>query len=344
MVDSSQVVREAHEALYSHSGDIDSKLDRITLLITNMNVRINDIDVQVKKIDKVQQTLSALSGKVSKLEHELGNVKVKNLELEKSIHDLTVNTREYEHSAQALGDLFDTIKAQVEVNTASVNTLRDDSFSDVSLIRKELATLRKEKDEMSSLILDLQCRSMKNNLIFHGLTGESKDEDTERRLRDFLHNELGIDYRMELGNVHRFGKYTPGKARPIVARFIFYKELDHVLKLSWKLKNKPYSITEQFPREVEDRRRQLYPIRKKARADNLRTKMVRDKLFIEGKLYVPGDQRDPARDDESDDASGSSRSVIEHSPSIFPRSKRRRRFTKTPPGATVNVSNKSSRL
>jgi hypothetical protein len=45
---------------------------------------------------------------------------------------------------------------------------------------------------------------MKNNLIFTGLT-ESQHENTEATLREFLRCELGIEYHIEFGNVHRFG-------------------------------------------------------------------------------------------------------------------------------------------
>jgi hypothetical protein len=39
---------------------------------------------------------------------------------------------------------------------------------------------------------------MKMNLVFTGLGGKTRNEDTEFKLRDFLKNELNIDYNMEL--------------------------------------------------------------------------------------------------------------------------------------------------
>jgi hypothetical protein len=75
--------------------------------------------------------------------------------------------------------------------------------------------------EIKDALLDLKCRSMKQNLVFTGLGGETKDEDTESKLRDFLYYEIGIDSDIQFGNVHRFGKFTNGKNRPIVARFLY---------------------------------------------------------------------------------------------------------------------------
>jgi hypothetical protein len=59
-----------------------------------------------------------------------------------------------------------------------------------------------ERDEMKSTLLDLRCRSMKNNLVFTGLR-ETAGEEMEAKLRDFLRCELNIDYYIEFGNVHR---------------------------------------------------------------------------------------------------------------------------------------------
>lgn len=68
---------------------------------------------------------------------------------------------------------------------------------------------------------------MKNNLIFTGLY-EVRDENTEELLRHFLYKEIGIYFRIDFGNVHRFSHKPRGK-RPIVARFIHYNDLQYVL-------------------------------------------------------------------------------------------------------------------
>ena len=55
---------------------------------------------------------------------------------------------------------------------------------------------------------------MKNNLIFTNLL-EQPTEDTEMKVRQFIHEQLGIEHHIEFGNVHRFGKRVNGKIRPI---------------------------------------------------------------------------------------------------------------------------------
>ena len=106
-------------------------------------------------------------------------------------------------------------------------------------------------------------------------------------LCNFLNTELQLNYRISFGNLHRFGKPGLNGVRPIVARFVYRAELEHVLQNAYKLKGKPYGISEQFPKEIEDKRKMLYPIMKQAKKDGKRVKLVRDKLFIDGQSYNP---------------------------------------------------------
>jgi hypothetical protein len=54
-----------------------------------------------------------------------------------------------------------------------------------------------------------------------------------------------------------------------------------------KLRGKPFGIREQFPFEIEQRQRILYPIMKDAKRTNQQVALVRDRLYINNELYVP---------------------------------------------------------
>lgn len=85
--------------------------------------------------------------------------------------------------------------------------------------------------------------------------------------------------------MHRFGKFTNEKNHPIVARFLYHNDLVNVKKNAYKLKGKPYGIHEQYPVEIEERRKKLYSVQKRLKESGRRTKLVRDKLYVDGKLY-----------------------------------------------------------
>jgi hypothetical protein len=119
---------------------------------------------------------------------------------------------------------------------------------------------------------------------FYGLH-EVSNEYTEDLLRDFLHSELGIDYKIEFSNVHRFDRNAWGRCR-IVARFLYFADLQHVLDSTYKLRNRPFGIKQQFPREIENRRKQLYSIQRSAKREGKRVTLVRDRLYINNELYI----------------------------------------------------------
>ncbi|CAG2216217.1 unnamed protein product [Mytilus edulis] len=131
-------------------------------------------------------------------------------------------------------------------------------------IAEDLIKVERENNDMKTKLTDIQCRAMKYNLIFTGLS-EHRDENIEDKLRRFLYHEMKIDQRIEFSNVHRFGRRSENGKRPIVAKFLYFSDLEMVKKAGKHLKGSDYGVNEQFPPEIEQRRRRLYPIMKEER-------------------------------------------------------------------------------
>ncbi|XP_021360812.1 uncharacterized protein LOC110455165 [Mizuhopecten yessoensis] len=130
-------------------------------------------------------------------------------------------------------------------------------------------------------ILRIQCALC---LESSGLA-ENPEENPEALLREFIAVELGIEQYIEFGNVHRFGRIVGGKSRPIVARFIYNKEREGVLRCARRLKGSTFYINEQFPTEIQQRRRELGPTVRDLRGKGKNVRLVRDKLIVDGRLY-----------------------------------------------------------
>ena len=113
----------------------------------------------------------------------------------------------------------------------------------------------------------------------------NKFENCENKLRDFIRHELRIDHHIEFGNVHRFGKPGRNGSRPIIARFIYYNDLQFVLKNAYRLKGSQFGISEQFPAEIVARRQKLYQKMREAKQQRREVVLVRDRLYIDGEQY-----------------------------------------------------------
>ena len=177
--------------------------------------------------------------------------------------------------------------------------LQDAEFADLKAYVDQLQLdnddMKTKLSKAKNTISDLQCRSMRDNLIFTGIEepeyNPDESEDTEKSLCDFLRTEMKIFDQLQFHRVHRLGKYErlDDAPRPIIAKFERYKEREYVRSMAPKiLTGKPFGGREQFPKVVEDRRKLLFPEMKRARANkNNKVRLVRDRLFINNFEYVP---------------------------------------------------------
>ena len=137
---------------------------------------------------------------------------------------------------------------------------------------------------------------MRENLIFTGIA-ERRDlarvnDNCERMVKDFIRTELHIENEISFDRVHRLGRYSRFQRfpRPIVAKFTFYKDKELVrAAASQYITGNRFRVKEQYPAEIEERRKLLYGEAQLARQNgNNRVKLVRDKLYINGRQYIPG--------------------------------------------------------
>ena len=264
--------------------EIEHKLSRIESDVTAVKERVTKVE---KKTNELENSVSFLSDTVDEIKKDDSVVKLnekvtgfenKGCNLEASVASVTGKVSE-------LQEKLNNISISVDHGNTKINRDVRRHEQTIQTMCSSMDKLRREKRELEERVTELKWRSMKNNLIFHGLEGESRQEDVQSKLRSFIRQELGIDRFIEFGNVHRFGRHTRNKPRPIVAKFIYYQDRALVLENSYKLRNSQWRIYEQFPVAMEERRKQLQPVARDFRANGHHTKFVRDKLFIDGVLY-----------------------------------------------------------
>ena len=165
----------------------------------------------------------------------------------------------------------------------------------------------------------MQARSMRNNLIFKGIPEAplGTREDCEGVVKDFMQYKLGIEHNVSFVRVHRLGNdkrkqqrdttvnaaqsanvagaasndnHSAPYPRPIVAMFERYKDREHVRQraTSGALMNTGYYIDEHFPKEIEDRRKPLYTVRREAKYAGDDCTLVVDRLYINNEQYSLG--------------------------------------------------------
>ena len=95
---------------------------------------------------------------------------------------------------------------------------------------------------------------------------------------------------MRSERVQRKGKWNEFNEHPrkIIAKLTYFKDREFIqTRAAQKLRGSRVWVNEQFPPEIEEKRKKLYPIMRQAKKDNKQAKLVRETLYIDGEEYIP---------------------------------------------------------
>lgn len=222
-----------------------------------------------KKTDSATDTQDLLSSEFSVLESINKKLEVLGM-LHQEIKDLKVSL---EFTYQQISDL--------QQNNAELRSTLAAVASDVDLLKKENKLLKET-------VLDVQSRSMRDNLIISGIP-ESTPDNPEVQVKKFMVTALKIPTEtvnnITFHRVHSLGPRGGQRPRPIIAKFEHYQQKMLVKSKGRELKGTSFGMNDQFPREINERRKVLYPILKEHRQKGNRTSLVVDKLYIDGQLF-----------------------------------------------------------
>ncbi|KAK6167153.1 hypothetical protein SNE40_021248 [Patella caerulea] len=160
----------------------------------------------------------------------------------------------------------------------------------------DVEQLRHDFGNLLERHLDLQTRSMRENLIFSGIPEKAETEDTEEIISQFMDINMKITFPISFHRAHRFGKNTQVldenehplyNTRPIVCRFKNFKDRELVRNAARNLKATKFGVNERFPKEINDKRHSLWPYFKEAKSQKKKAHFKRDKLFIESVEFLP---------------------------------------------------------
>ena len=185
-----------------------------------------------------------------------------------------------------------TIKDKMEMLQSEIDGLKDH----VRHLQTENDTLRLNNNDLIEKVQklekktdDLEGRSRRNNLIFHGLEREADETSSscEDRLREIFTDRLELAEDIMLDRVHRLSDKPNA---PLIARFTLYKHKTSVLRAKQKLKGTNIFVSEDFSETVREVRKKLRTFIPELKTAGKRVKMVHDHLLVDGKkLFVSSD-------------------------------------------------------
>ena len=231
---------------------------------------IEQIKQKFDKIDKIEKTVNLINSKVS--------------DLESKMQGLETRLSENEKSCQFISNENDKNKSEIKSNKDELKVMKKRCDE----VEKHANTLKASNMKLESKVIDLESRSMRENLMFYGIAEGGDDENCENLVKDVCRETLKVTTANQLvfDRAHRVGRKSGGKVRPIVVKFHYYHERELIRKRSYDyaeaLKNVNLGVGAQLPKDIRDARKLLYPAMKKAKDEGKDVKFVGKKLYING--------------------------------------------------------------
>lgn len=224
----------------------------------------NNVDPFKRMMDEMAKKLTAISDSIAKSEKNLDD---RITESEKRVID-HIDTKYNELSEQI-------VKLEERISTVE---------SEVSNQSAKITELEMESAAKSSYIAELEMKINRCNIILYNF--EEKEITPEELLTNLIKffNEVMkvILKHSDIDVVYRLGKEQPRKVRPVFISLTTVKMRDYVFSCRRNLKDSKVSISEDCPKEIIQKRKQLLPAL-------LGAKKLKKKAFFKyGTLLVNG--------------------------------------------------------
>ena len=248
-------------------------------MLTKLTEKLAGIEANVSKLPNIEVGLSRMTVDIQNLKEAQNHVTTKISDVEQGMNSFSLDIEDQGNAIKELKRENDHLRNSVEHVVNSNQTFHNQ-------------------------VTDLRCRSLQNNLLFIGVEekrAQNSDnttsvENCEQTLREFIRlnvqndphlnqNVFNID-EIQFSKEHRIGG-PDAKTRPIVATFHSYRDRENLRQAGVRLnmKKSKYYINEHFPSDVEQRRKQLYPVMRILKNKGHRCNIVSDRLYVDGQPY-----------------------------------------------------------
>lgn len=231
--------------------------------------------LQNEKMDRIESRLQSLGDKIKGMEQKYEGLHQKVEELKESLEFTQDNL---------IDQKINNIAKEVNEN---IKVLNDEFKGSFATYEGELAEQTQEKNVLKEKLRVLEDRNRRNNLRVDGLKENENEtwEETEEKVHSLLRDKLQLQDSIVIERAHRMGKKSNkegengGKTRTIIFKLLNYKDKEHILRNSNKLKDTGIYINEDFSDETNEIRRELRIKMKENREAGKFSKIVYDRLI-----------------------------------------------------------------
>lgn len=215
----------------------------------------------------------------------LKDIQVRSVESSKIQADLATDLKEIKTSQKKIEEKIGSIEKRLDALEEKTKTV-DHLEQDMTTIQASVETLGTQHESIQARLDELEDRSRRNNLIFHGLPDAKETwEQSEQRITQLLSDATINLADHDIERAHRLGAYKESKSRPIIVKFSNYKTKDKILSARTKLKELNVAVTEDFSPATRQARGKLVAFAK-SQPGSPQFKLHHTKLIIDKKHYT----------------------------------------------------------
>lgn len=166
-----------------------------------------------------------------------------------------------------------------------------DVATDLQKAHHEIATVKKENNDLKEQLIRLESQSRRDNLLIDGIF-ESQGENCQQKVQKFFSEVLGItdSSNIKIVRCHRVpsGPFRANRRKPrtMIVKFFWYGDRESVWEKRNVAKDKGYWISQDFPEPINERRKILLPIAAAARRQGSEATVNVDKLIIDSRSFT----------------------------------------------------------
>jgi ribA/ribD-fused uncharacterized protein len=229
-----------------------------------------DSTIADEEAEKMEQVLNKLE-KLDKLD-----------EIQADIKSMKNDLKDYKTSLEfTQAELKDAKQTISEIQLQAVDTeTRIDS------LHIEMHELRLRNSLLEDRILDQESYSRRENILVYGISEKENEDAIETaysllRMLDIEPKSVTIQRCHRIGNKSKNMK-TP---RPLILRVNFQDKVK-ISQARHKLKGSKIFLDDDYPKEIQTKRRCLKSVIKLAKTHDAKARLVKDQLYIDDKPYT----------------------------------------------------------
>ena len=245
-------------------------------------------NAQQTKLEEIASSIYVMNAEMkenfSKLYEELNILRY---ELKKEIDAIKSTTEDLEKSMEEVWESIDDLKE----NDKAQKAVKAQQQSETDGLKKELGELRKKLEEERERNIELENYTRRENIKLMNIPEtENRDITTRDLVYDILSHDLNVDTNdIRFHAVHRVGKPSKSRIRPIVARFVCREDRDHVFRAKRMLQEssrfRDAYITADYAKAIQDERRVLVKAMFKAREMGRKAKVIDRFILIDNQRF-----------------------------------------------------------